>query len=322
MRLSIEKQKEYLSKNLLLEDLRVSDDNREMIKEFIQATKGDTIADYLINHAWDDDEERNTKVFLIRDTAKNEIAFYFAINCGILYSDEISFQVTKEEKECLDRYVDACLIAKESGNSDDVTNIELNDALIALSRVADSEARRQALFSMADEKVEYKEERKYYDENDEEKEHTQQVYKTFPAIDIKFLGRNGNYKPSIELSFKLGVYIFWEMIVPHLLDIAKLVGCKYIYLFAADNSEVETTTYHPAPIYDPFYDPYDDDEDQDDKVEIRKLVNYYISELKFHNVTQYKVLKPHYERSCFTLVQEVSELQKNRESVWASHFDD
>ena len=112
------------------------------------------------------------------------------------------------------------------------------------------------------------------------------------------------------------------MIVPHLLDIAKLVGCKYIYLFAADNSEVETTTYHPAPIYDPFYDPYDDDEDQDDKVEIRKLVNYYISELKFHNVTQYKVLKPHYERSCFTLVQEVSELQKNRESVWASHFDD
>ena len=111
------------------------------------------------------------------------------------------------------------------------------------------------------------------------------------------------------------------MIVPHILEIAKLVGCKYIYLFAADNSEEETTTNQPAPIYDPFSDPYDDVEEQDDKVEIRKLVNYYMNELKFHSVIQYKVLKPHYERSCFTLVQEVSELQKNRESVWAIRDD-
>lgn len=57
----------------------------------------------------------------------------------------------------------------------------------------------------------------------DEKEHIQQVQETFPAIDIKFLGRNKEYKPEILLDFKLGVYVFWEIIVPHLLQIAENV---------------------------------------------------------------------------------------------------
>ena len=67
--------------------------------------------------------------------------------------------------------------------------------------------------------------------------YTQQVQETFPAIYIKFLGRNKKYKSEIQLDFRLGVYIFWEIIVPHLLEIAEKVGCKYIYLFVADNTE-------------------------------------------------------------------------------------
>lgn len=61
------------------------------------------------------------------------------------------------------------------------------------------------------------------------------------------------------------------------------------------------------------------DEDEVVKEEIRTLVNYYINELKFRYVSKYKILKPHYERRCYTLVQEVEHLQSNRESVWQSH---
>lgn len=43
--------------------------------------------------------------------------------------------------------------------------------------------------------------------------------------------------------------------------------------------------------------------------EIHKLINYYINELKFRYVSKYKILKPHYERKCYTLVQEVESLQ-------------
>lgn len=49
------------------------------------------------------------------------------------------------------------------------------------------------------------------------------------------------------------------------------------------------------------YAPYAD-EDEAVKEEIRTLVNYYINELKFRYVSKYKILKPHYERRCYTLV--------------------
>ena len=51
-----------------------------------------------------------------------------------------------------------------------------------------------------------------------------------------------------------------------------------------------------------------------------RLVDYYQRELKFEFVTKYKILKPHFERTCFTLVQEVEGLQENRESVWLTHL--
>ena len=111
------------------------------------------------------------------------------------------------------------------------------------------------------------------------------------------------------------------MIVPHLLEIAEKVGCKYIYLFAADNTEKTEKVVDVPPMWTPNYDPYEDeDENEVAKEEIHTLVNYYIQELKFRYVSKYKILKPHYERRCYTLIQEVESLHSNRESVWQSHI--
>lgn len=43
----ISKQKKYLSENLIVESLRMYDSNQEDIKEFFQATRGNTISEYL-----------------------------------------------------------------------------------------------------------------------------------------------------------------------------------------------------------------------------------------------------------------------------------
>ena len=40
-----------------------------------------------------------------------------------------------------------------------------------------------------------------------------------------------------EVDIPLGFGIFWEIIVPIIIDITKKVGCKYVYLFAADKTE-------------------------------------------------------------------------------------
>lgn len=325
MKLSIEEQKKYLFDNLELESLRFQDKNQDDIKTFSQATKGDAISEYLIHKAWDDDIDRNTKVFLVRDKTTREIAFYFAINCGILFSDLNIGNMSPEEKKPFDSHVEAIQKLKDKSLSKEeleAANDQYGKSMEELWEVVGDPNRVSRLLSLAEDKAQILEEKREFFSESNEVEHVQQVQETFPAIDIKFLGRNANYRPSIQLDFRLGVYVFWEMIVPLLLEIADKVGCKYIYLFAADNSEKQSAELKEAPMWTPDYDPYDEEDEKNERIEIHKLVNYYINELKFRYVTKYKILKPHFERTCFTLVQEVDSLQKNRESVWNSHISD
>ena len=49
MKLSIEKQKKFLADRLEIEPLRKINSNKEDIKAFVQATKGEQIFAYLIN---------------------------------------------------------------------------------------------------------------------------------------------------------------------------------------------------------------------------------------------------------------------------------
>ena len=323
MKLSIEEQKKFLFSRLKPEPLRETEENKEDIKAFVQAMKGGQISNYLINNAWNDDCDRNTKVFLVRDQETKEIVFFFAINCGILFSELNIWNLSPEEKIPFDKYVEAIQKLKDSNLSkedEEKANEQLSESMGDLWEVVQEPDRVSYLLSLADEKVQLLEEKTEAFSETGEGEHTQQVQDTFPAIDIKFLGRNKEYKPEIQLDFKLGVYIFWEIIVPHLLEIAEKVGCKYIYLFAADNTEQVEKVVDAPPMWTPDYDPYaDEDENKVVKEEIRTLVNYYINELKFRYVSKYKILKPHYERRCYTLVQEVESLQCNRESVWQSH---
>jgi hypothetical protein len=46
-------------------------------------------------------------VFLVRDQETKEIVFFFAINCGILFSELNIWNLSKEEKLPFDRYVEA-----------------------------------------------------------------------------------------------------------------------------------------------------------------------------------------------------------------------
>ena len=105
--LTINEQKEYLHNRLELERLCFSENNKNDIEQFEQTTCGNKIAEYLKNKAWQDDEERNTKVYLVRDKNTKEIVYYFAINCGILYSEKETINPNENEKEVFERYIEA-----------------------------------------------------------------------------------------------------------------------------------------------------------------------------------------------------------------------
>lgn len=59
--------------------------------------------------------------------------------------------------------------------------------------------------------------------------------------------------------------MFWQFIVPKILDLMEIVGCEYLFLFAADLSE-----------------------DAD-------LVNYYVDNLEFIDASEHSAATPMYD---------------------------
>ena len=328
---SISKQKKYLSENLVAEHLRKYESNQEDIKEFLQAQNGDAIAQYLNTRAWNDDSNNDTKVFLIRDKKTRKIAFFYALNCGILYKDLNTIKMSFVEKECVEKLIKALRQNNTKGLNEEEKNAtyELLSQAYGLfdEKIEDSD-RASLLISYAQEQAEIKEEREEAVSQTGDSEFVKNVQETYPAIDIKFFCKNANYQPHIELDFKFGVYVFWEIIVPHILNISELVGCKYVYLFAADRSEspkVDGQVDNPI-LYSKGYDIDSEDEivNEEEATEenVKKLVLYYINNLKFRPVSDYTILKPHFERDCYTLIQDVADLQHKRELIWSSHDQD
>lgn len=115
-----------------MESLRETQNTKRELEAFSQATMGTRIADYLKEEAWEDDLEHNTKVYLIRDMISGEIAFYFSLNCGILFEELNVFHLSDEEKEPFDQYVKALQYIRENEDQmdQDNANKQLDEAMM------------------------------------------------------------------------------------------------------------------------------------------------------------------------------------------------
>lgn len=144
------------------------------------------------------------------------------------------------------------------------------------------------------------------------------VAKTFPGIVLTHFCKNQNYSFPEKLLFPLGFYVFWEIVIKKVLEISECLGCQYLYLFAADNTEDASITGATS-LYDYIYaDLSDEDEDDDPSY---KLVEYYKNELKFEEVQGMTILKPSYDFHCFSLIQPIAKLLENKEAAWIQHSD-
>ncbi|MEY8413865.1 hypothetical protein AALB51_21910, partial [Lachnospiraceae bacterium 62-26] len=124
--------------------------------------------------------------------------------------------------------------------------------------------------------------------------YTLKVEESYSAIEIQHFCKNSLYNLRDREGISLGFGVFWELIVPLICEITERVGCKYIYLFAADQTDDE---------------------------EVRRLVQYYKNELKFTDVEDMMLIKPYYDTDCLGLIQSVSDLYYHREAVWEEFAD-
>ena len=80
----------------------------------------------------------------------------------------------------------------------------------------------------------------------------------------------------------MGEVIFWDKIVPKFFEVQEIVGCEYVFLFAADLSEDRT------------------------------LINYYNVCLKFEIDEEVGTNKPYYDFACAFMCQKLNFLKKNQ----------
>lgn len=127
------------------------------------------------------------------------------------------------------------------------------------------------------------------------KDDADKVGATFSGIEIVQFCSNEDcldYWKNYGINQKLGVVVFWQFIVPIIIKIKEWIGCEYLFLFAADDSEDEN------------------------------LVNYYKSWLKFESSNERSAATPVYDLTCKFLYQETCSLEEKRDAFFKNFNPD
>lgn len=219
---------------------------------------------------------------MVKD-GSGEIALFFSVKCGLLIGENPKYKLSAEERDFVNYIIDA-----KKENQEDAINGYYEAGLSLFGERID------VMFEIADRRLSAKNEAKKTGQIERWR-----VEKCVSAIELRHLCKNEKYNYPNGMKIPFGFGVFWEVIVPKLKEISSVVGCKYIYLFAADKSE------------------------EFGEMDIKKLVRYYKSAFKFYESDEDDliIVKPDYDENCYGLIQGVNSLEKNREAVWHEFSD-
>lgn len=290
----------FLKNRLTVETLTSDKNNEFKIRDFKANSYGKGLEYYLKENAWEDDCNRETKVYLVKDSVTKEILFYFALSAGLVYKEirDDDYNLSELEREIVETCVETYL--------NNINEITVDDILEWYSNES---VDRFKLTRIIEEKIDVKLQALRDSKINEESLKIKRVSETFPGIVITHFCKNENATTFFNLSFPLGFYVFWEIIVGIVLKISKLLGVKYLYLFAADNTQDQGTKSMNLFSTDLV-----------ENSSVLKLVNYYKNDFKFKPAQSVTILKPYYDFECYSLVQPVSKLIPNRVKAWEQHL--
>ncbi len=303
--INVQEQRELLRSRFKIDFLTSDKANITKIQAFHSSKSGTDLEAYLKENAWSEDQQGITKVYLVKDVETDDIVFFFALSAGLLYK-EIGAEDSKlsaVEKEI----VDCCVKAFLERNSDITPDL-------VFSWYDNEPIDKEKLRKLIDVRIKLKSAAESDPEKTKNSVNVKQVSETFPGIVLTHFCKNADYSFSERLAFPIGFYVFWEIVVKEVLHIASLLGCRYLYLFAADNTE--QTPSSTTVMYSEYWD-----EDDTDTIPVYKLVEYYKNELKFEDVQDITILKPYYDFPCFSLIQAIDRLPEHREAAWIQHSD-
>lgn len=277
----ITKEQQEILDSLVCERLSRNPANMREIDQFFNS-KNDKLVERLLNEAYSEDEGDKIAYYLVKDK-EGHILFYFSLKCGQLYDKHLDFDLFK----LLGELYDGLLKMKSE------PDITPEDSL-AIDKILEEIRSRKGVLKEDLKKI-TKKNRSIEDFEKVFKDDADKVGATFSGIEIVQFCSNEDcldYWKNYGINQKLGVVVFWQFIVPIIIKIKEWIGCEYLFLFAADDSEDEN------------------------------LVNYYKSWLKFESSNERSAATPVYDLTCKFLYQETCSLEEKRDAFFKNFNPD
>lgn len=276
MRITAEQQK--IVDSLKCERLSDNLDNIRLVEDFVNS-RNDSIAQTLRNEAFREDEDNIVAYYVVKDSSNN-ILFYFSLKCGQLYDEFIEGEGLK----MLNKFYQLVVTRQKDENISEADRKEL-EQIVELLRTKKGVQRKQVAKVL----------NKNTNDIDFDKlfrpgQHN--VGKTYSGVELMHFCANDQYHSDWALKDikPLGAVIFWQFIVPQVINIMEIVGCEYLFLFAADLTDDEY------------------------------LVNYYREHLGFTDRIEHIAAMPLYDLNCKFMFQKTVDL-KERRSIFFENFN-
>lgn len=266
---------EKLLENFSCERLTAKEINRELIKN-IENRRGDLLIEYLNTLAWNEDSEGEIAHYLVK-SPEDEIVMFFSLKCGglfdpldeevilqrVKYAQDLLTEIQKMKKGGVEREI-ALQILEQFRTGQDISIEQIQ------SIVDDGNKAKKVLRQLN------------YDKEHERNKKIIRVGNTYPSIELVHFCTNESYRDkwrTFGIHQPLGKVMFWKYIAPKVFEVQKIVGCQYLFLFAADASADGT------------------------------LINYYNVELKFQQPNDVGTNKPRYDLCCEFMCQNIKNLK-------------
>lgn len=267
---------------LLCHRLSSNEEHRNLVFSF-ENQRNPNLVDSLQGTAWNEDEEGSTAYYIIKNIDGVPL-FFFSLKCGALYQhlDEEQIKERKKAYTLAKR-----LISNPRNKEEEELAAIMLEQFRAGKDLSDEEVKR-FIYEKTNRKnrlLSYL----YGDKSKDPNKHIIRVSNTHSGVELVHFCSNDKAKviwKNYNLPHSIGKVVFWRYIVPIIQEVRKVVGCKYLFLFAADGTEDET------------------------------LINYYNVELKLSRPNNIGTSKPIYDFNCVFMCSEIADLLKYRDEFF------
>ncbi len=261
-----------------------------------QSARASTLDKYLQETASRDDDIGQTAVYLVYHKHDRYIVAFFSLHCGSLFEGFNLTGIERDLEASIADFEEAYVFSNGRRDIHTLRQILLgshDEANVLCSELPNRELKRKLATVR---RLKCKRSIFFEDlKTESNRANINRVSHTFPALELvhfclsdsakakwdEYAGGQGKRHP-------LGAHLYWQYILPIVQKVCRLVGCKYLFLFAADASPDGN------------------------------LVNYYKNVCGFSEPKEHGVSKPVYDWTCKFLSADIRTLLDKRAAYFQS----